>query len=221
MGGICTPLRLAQQVQVSCWLLLDNGTEFKSSSYQEYLRAVSCHHKTDLCSSQHNLFCNMPCGLGMQNNSSAKFLYMGDFKHHLVTCYCITRFWHLFHCLDCEKGTLLTFFSKKNSAFQSMLYVCMSIYIYSCIYKNNLKGGEKYPGTWRNCVTENNCRYVPIKPTSCVMPWCSFAFQGIQQHCKPKFFFSSPPPLELRFLASQSNLHVDLKWFFSVKYCVT
>lgn len=64
MGGKCTPLRLAQQVQVGCWLLLDNGTEFKSSSYQEYLGAVSCHHKTDLCSSQHNLFAMYPADLG-------------------------------------------------------------------------------------------------------------------------------------------------------------
>lgn len=70
-----------------------------------------------------------------------------------------------------------------------------------------------------NCVTENNCRYVQIKPTSCVMPQCSFAFQGIQQHCKPKLLLSSPLPLKLRFLASQSSLHVYFKCLFSVKHC--
>lgn len=85
-----------------------------------------------------------------------------------------------------------------------------------CIYKNNLKGGEKCPGTWRNYVTENNCRFVQTKPTSCVMPWYSFAFQGIQQ---PKFLLSSPPSLEQQFLVSQSGLHVYLKWLFSVKHC--
>lgn len=96
---------------------------------------------------------------------------------------------------------------------------CACLYIYSCTYKNNLKAGEKYPGTWRNCVTENNCRYVQIKPTSCVMPQCFFAFQEIQQCCKPKFFLSSALPLELQFLASQSSLHVYLKWLFGVKHC--
>lgn len=70
-----------------------------------------------------------------------------------------------------------------------------------------------------NCVTENNCRYVQIKPTSCVMLQCSFAFQGIQQHCKPKFLLSSPLPLELQFLASQSSLHVYFKCLFSVRHC--
>lgn len=88
-------------------------------------------------------------------------------------------------------------------------YACL--HIYSRINKNYLKGGEKYPGTWRKCVTENNCRSVQIKPTSCVMPWCSFAFQGIQQHCKPKILFSSPPPLELQFLASQSSFKMTFQ----------
>lgn len=113
-----------------------------------------------------------------------------------------------------KKGTFTNIFQPKEHF--KVCFRCACLYTYPCIYKNNLKGGEKCPGTWRNCVTENNCRYVQIKPTSCVMPWCPFAFQGIQQ---PEFLLSSPPPLELQFLVSQSSLHVYLKWLFSVKHC--
>lgn len=69
--GMCTPLRLQQQVGFGCWLLPDNGTEFKLSSYGEYLGAVSCHRKTDSRSSQHQPSSNAPCRLGARYRRTA------------------------------------------------------------------------------------------------------------------------------------------------------
>lgn len=148
MGGICTPLRLAQQVQVGCWLLLDKGTEFKSSSYEKYLGAVSCHHKADLCSSQHNLFAKYPADLGCRTAALPIFLYgrlqttpCNMLLHkQLLAFILLSQLW--------KKEHLLTFFSQKNiSKYALGVHVYTRIHAYIKIISKGERNVQEHEET--------------------------------------------------------------------------
>lgn len=76
------------------------------------------------------------------------------------------------------KRNMTNIFQQKEQCISKYASGCACLYIYSCIYKNNLKGGEKYPGTWTNCVTENNCRLCPNKAYLLCNALMLFCFPG-------------------------------------------
>lgn len=88
------------------------------------------------------------------------------------------------------KRNMTNIFQQKEQCmlFQSMLQG-VHVYTYIHAYIKIISKGERNIQEHEQTVWQKTTAdYVQIKPTSCVMPWCSFAFQGIQQHCKPKFF---------------------------------
>lgn len=98
MGGMCRcPLKLEQNSALAarCSQVLAQSSNCQVTRNTWELRPVITRQACTRAST--NLPATYPAGVRkMQNNSSANSSYvMWDFKEHPVTCYCISRFWHL------------------------------------------------------------------------------------------------------------------------------
>lgn len=143
---------------------------------------MSHHRRTDLHSSQHQPSCSITLQTwDKMQNSSAHSLYMGDFKEHLATYYYISRFCHLSILLSwLWKKENYCNFSAKNSAFESMLFMCTCIHTFFERERNIQEHEENCDG--------KQLQICPNKAYLLCDVWMLFAFQWTQQHCKPKFF---------------------------------